>query len=57
MRNKDEANPGLLSCVFSFFSSNKFTGKTVDFSKIRTRAVGVEGEHADHWTPTKAQNV
>ena len=24
--------------------------KTVDFNRLRTRIIGVEGEHADHWT-------
>ena len=30
-------------CLFSFFSNTNFTEKTVGFSKIRTRIVGVEG--------------
>ena len=38
-----------LCCLFSFFS-NKLKNKTVDFSGIRTRIDGVEGENADHLT-------
>ena len=33
-----------------------FTEKTVDISRIRTRIVGVEGEHADHLTTTMTPN-
>ena len=39
------AIPGLF-CSFSFFSNN--LQKTVDFSGIRTRIVGIDGKHADH---------
>ena len=34
--------------VFLFFSSTKFTDKTLGLSRIRTRIVGVESEHSDH---------
>ena len=43
-------------CLFSSFSNTNFTEKTVGFSGIRTRIVGVEGKHADHLTTTMAQN-
>ena len=33
----------------------QFYRKIVDLSGIRTRIVGVEGEHADHLTTTTAQ--
>ena len=33
------------------FSNTFFLEETVVFSKIRTRIVGVEGEHADHKGP------
>ena len=39
-------------CLFSFFSNSNFTEKTVGFSGIRTRIVGVKSEHADHETTT-----
>ena len=39
-------------CLFLFFSNTNFTEKTVGVSWIRTRIVGVEGEHADHLTTT-----
>ena len=42
------ANLGLL---FSFFSKTKSVG----FSVIRTRIVGVEDKHTDHLTTTTAQ--
>ena len=39
------------SFLFIFFIlKNKFTEKIVDYSMIRTRIVGVEGEHADYLT-------
>ena len=44
-------------CLFSLFASTNSTEKTVDFSGIRTRTVGVEGEHADHLTTTTADIV
>ena len=37
----------------SIFSNTNFTEKTVGFSRIRTRVVGVEGEYADHLTTTR----
>ena len=43
--------------IFSFFSNTNFTGKTVDVSRIQTRIVGIEGEHADHLTTTTAQKI
>ena len=39
-------------CLFSFFSSNTFTRKSVDFRGIQTVIVGREGKHADHLTTT-----
>ena len=51
---KKWANPGLFFVYFRFFKHNN-TEKTVGFSGIRTRIVGVEGEHADHLTTTTAQ--
>ena len=41
-------------CLFSFFSNTNYTEKTVDFSRIKTRIVGVEGKLADHLTTTTA---
>ena len=42
--------------LFSFFSNNNFTAKKiVGFSRIRTRIFEIEGEQADHWTTTTAQ--
>ena len=41
------AIPGIF---FVYFRSIKI----VDFSQIRTRIVGIEGEHADHLTATMA---
>ena len=43
-----------LFCFFCSFLNTNFTGKTVDVSGIRTRIVGVEGEHTDHLTTTTA---
>ena len=36
--------------LFVYFRSFQtiYRIKTVDFSRIRTRIIGVEGEHADH---------
>ena len=45
------ANPGLFLFTFVLFKHN-IIGKSVDFSRIRTRIVGVEGEHADNLTTT-----
>ena len=44
-------------CLFSFFSNTNFTEKTVGFSKIRTRIVGVEGQRADKLTTATAQVI
>ena len=41
------AHPRPLFNLFSFFSNN-LQNKTVDFSRIRTRIVGIESKHADH---------
>ena len=48
------AKPGLFFVFFCSFLNTNFTGKTVDVSGIRTRIVGVEGEHTDHLTTTTA---
>ena len=40
--------------IFVLFKHNLYR-KTVGISGIRTRIVGVEGEHADHLTTTTAQ--
>ena len=42
-------------CLFSVFSNQNFTEKTVRFSKIRTQIVGVESEYTYHLTTTTAQ--
>ena len=44
--------------LFVYFCSfqAQFYRKNVDFSGIRTRIVGVEGEYADHLTTTTAQH-
>ena len=39
---------GLFLFLFSFFSNTNFTEKTLAVSLIRTRFVGVKGEHADY---------
>ena len=44
-------------CLFSSFLNTIFTEKTVDYSGIRIRIDGVEGEHAHHLTTTKAQKL
>ena len=43
--------------LFVYFRSfqTQYDRKTVGVSRIRTRNVGVEGEHADHLTTTTAQ--
>ena len=48
------ANPGFFLFIFVLFKHN-IIEKTLGFSGIRTRIVGVEGEHADHLTTTTAQ--
>ena len=40
--------------IFVLFKHNLYR-KTVGVSGIRTRIIGVEGEHADHLTTTTAQ--
>ena len=42
--------------LFSFFDllNTNILEKTVGFSEIRSRIVGVEGKHADHLTTTTA---
>ena len=47
--------PRHLFVYFHSFKNKNFTDKTVDFNRIRTRIVGIEGEHADHLTTTMAQ--
>ena len=44
--------------LFVYFGSfqQQFLQKIVNFSKIGTRIVGVEGEHADHLTTTAAHD-
>ena len=49
---KKRANPGLFLFILVF--SITIYRKIVDLSGIRTRIVGVEGEHADHLTTTTA---
>ena len=44
-----------LFVYFRYFQTI-FKIKTVDFSRIRTRIVEVEGEHGDHLTTTTAQS-
>ena len=39
--------------LFSFFQTIYWI-KTVEFSRIRTRIIGVEGDHTDHLTATTA---
>ena len=46
--------PGLILLIFGRFK-HKFYRKTVDFSRIQTPIVGVEGVHADHLTSTTAR--
>ena len=43
-----------LFVYFRSFQTQMFTEKMVGFSGIRTRIVGVEGEHAYHLTTTTA---
>ena len=51
---KKWANPASFLFIFVLFKNNLYR-KTVGVSGIRTRIVGVEGEHADHLTTTTAQ--
>ena len=48
--------PRPLIRLFLLFSTTIFL-KIVRVSGIRTRIVGVEGEHADHWTNTSMARV
>ena len=41
-------------CLFLFFSNTLLQKKTIGFSGIQTRIIGVEGEHADHLTTITA---
>ena len=41
--------------MFVLFKHNFYIKKTVGVSRIRTRIVGIEGEHADYLTTTTAQ--
>ena len=51
---RPRTSPGLsgltrpLFVYFRSFSNTYFTEKTVGFSGIRTRMVGIDGKHADH---------
>ena len=49
-------HPRHLFVLFSFFSNN-LQNKTVDFSGIWTRIIGVKGEHADHLTMPQPQFI
>ena len=51
---KKMGQPRPLLFIFVLFNNN-FMRKFIDLSGIRTRIVGVEGEHADHLTTTTAQ--
>ena len=51
---KKVAQPRPLFCSFLFFSNTILQKKTVGFSGIRTRIVGVEGQQTDHMTTTTA---
>ena len=48
--------PGLF-LLFPFFSTTILLKKTVEFSRIQTWIVGVEGKHADHLTTTMAHEL
>ena len=47
----------LKSLFILFFSNTNFTEKMFGFSGIRTRIVGVEGEHADHFHDPNPKRV
>ena len=49
------ANPGLFFVYFRSFQTPILHKKTVGFSAIQTRIVGIESEHGDHLTTTTAQ--
>ena len=50
---KNGPTPASFLFIFVLFKHNLYR-KTVGVSGIRTRIVGVEGEHADHLTTTTA---
>ena len=52
---KKMGQPWPLFCLFPFFFKHNLYRITVGVSGIRTRIVGVEGEHADHLTTTTAR--
>ena len=47
--------PRPLFVYFKYFKTQILQKKTEGFSRIRTRIVRVEGDHADHLTTTAAQ--
>ena len=51
--------PRPIFCSLLFFTNSNYTENTVGVSGIRTRIIGVEGEHADHHlsTTTAAHNL
>ena len=52
-KNKQKEGPTPTSfCLFSFLFRQQFYRKILDFSGIWTWIVGVEGEHANHFTTT-----
>ena len=53
---KNGPTPASFLFIFVLFNNN-FYRKIVDLSGIRTRIVGVEGEHADHLTTTTALQI
>ena len=46
--NQLNAFPGLFFTYFRSFQTIIWQNKTVELSRIQTRIIGVEGEHADH---------
>ena len=46
--------PGLFFTYFRSFQTIIWQNKTVELSRIQTRIIGVEGEHADHLPTTTA---
>ena len=47
--------PRPLFVYFKYYKTQILQKKTEGFSRIRTRIVRVEGDHADHLTTTAAQ--
>ena len=47
--------PRPLFVYFKYYKTQILQKKTEGFSRIRTRIVRVEGDHADHLTTTTAQ--